>query len=222
MKKTTKAFIFLSSASFVIAGLGLAACSSSTTTIIDDAGGGGGDSTTGDGGGGGDSAMGNDTGMGNDSMVAADCKSATLHSVDAAAGPYCPFFGTAPGSNCPIGTLAAPAWCCKTSTGDGRCVNAAANPCMAMEVALECDDDTNCKDPLAPKCCGVGTVKQDPTCAGTTAYFASGFNSTKCQASCAAGELQMCTSPTECADAAAPTCIAFKARGGQFGACVAP
>ena len=50
MKKTTKAFIFLGSASFMIAGLGLAACSSTTTTIIDDGGTANKDGTTSDGG----------------------------------------------------------------------------------------------------------------------------------------------------------------------------
>ena len=220
MKKTTKAFIFLGGASLVVAGLGLAACSSTTTTIVDGGDAAGMDATTGGDGGGSDGGTGSDTGM-NDGMAAADCKAATLHGPKADAGPFCPFVGgVAPGANCAIGE-----YCCKASgLGNGTCVAAGAggaSPCAAMTTAIQCDDDVHCNAGTGgTTCCGTGTIKQDQACVGTTAYFASGFNSTKCSASCSAGDagsLRMCTDPSECT--APQVCTPFKARGGQFGAC---
>ena len=220
MKKTTKAFMFLGSASFVIAGLGLAACSSTTTTVVDGGDAAGGmDGTPGDGGGS-DGGTGSDTGM-NDAMAQGDCKPATLHPPKTDAGPFCPFVGgVAPGAECNIGE-----YCCKASgLGNGRCVAAGAggaNPCTTMETAIQCDDDVNCNGTNGGgTCCGTGTIKQDPACVGTQAYFGSGFNSTKCSAACGvgdAGALRMCSNPAECTSPL--VCTPFKARGGQFGAC---
>ena len=148
------------------------------------------------------------------------CTPATLQPMTAAQGPFCPYLaGAGPkGGNCAVDE-----YCCKPSGASrGACVAAGAggaNPCCADQTALQCEDDLQCnagKGGLV--CCGTGTVKQDPACTGTTAYFGSGFNSTKCSASCGPGTLHMCTQPTgECA--AGTTCTPFKSRGGQFGAC---
>ena len=213
MKNTTKAFIFASSLTVALGGLGLAACSSSPSAGVNPGTDSGSDSST-DGGGGGDSST--------DSMsldAQADCKPATLHVPAADAGVYCPFSqsGGTKGGYCAVGQF-----CCKPSKGlsAGVCTAAGtggASPCATTDLSLQCDDQTQCNAGNGgPACCGTGTLGQDPACVGTQAYYASGFKGTKCQATCGAGEMQMCEQPAQCE---AGTCTAFKAKGGQFGAC---
>ncbi|MEO6419149.1 MAG: hypothetical protein ABIP39_07070, partial [Polyangiaceae bacterium] len=159
-----------------------------------------------------------------DASGSSDCAPATLHPVNTATeGVFCPFAagGTVPGAFCGTGQF-----CCKPSLSPsvGVCTDpgpSGANPCTPVtDVSIQCDDSVQCNAGNGgTQCCGTGAVLQDPLCTGTGAYFGSAFSGTKCQSSCAPAQLQMCSHASgECGGGA--SCTPFKAKGGQFAACL--
>lgn len=126
---------------------------------------------------------------------------------------YCPFSATGGGKNdyCAAGSE----HCCEPkATGSVSKCQPSSQPCATG------DTDWRCQDPVADcpsgqKCCGIGTVvkNSDPKCAN----YATGFTGTKCATACGAGEVEMCTSDSECT--APEVCLPFGAKGAQVGAC---
>ncbi len=103
---------------------------------------------------------------------------------------YCPFGKTDAGSlYCKGGTT----HCCEPSMGTSTC-EPEATPCAQGDTDWVCDDPSDC--PAQMVCCAMATLVQtgNPMCGN----YATGFHSTHCAASCAQGEIQMCTSNGEC------------------------
>jgi hypothetical protein len=182
----------------------------------DDGGGGGPDTSTGDDGGGndagGDDASDSGTTDANDGAVPFDCgPPVTLHPAQPSTGPYCPFSGTDGGGNV---TCAFGQHCCESPVGAGP--SACNADCSAMPdggTDWQCQDSTNCG--AGQVCCAFTTgPAMDPGC---TWSFLHHFTGTVCAASCAAGQLQVCESPTACP--AGQTCVPTKAKGADFGTC---
>jgi hypothetical protein len=122
---------------------------------------------------------------------------------------YCPFGKTDAGSlYCTGGTT----HCCEPSMGTSTC-EPEATPCAQGDTDWVCDDPSDCGAQMV--CCAMATLVQtgNPMCGN----YATGFHATHCAASCAQGEIQMCTSNGECSNGM--TCIPFKAKGNQVGGC---
>ena len=126
---------------------------------------------------------------------------------------YCPFSGADGGKNdyCASGSE----HCCEPkATGSVSTCQPLSQPCDTGDTDWQCQDPVaDC--PTGQKCCGTGTVvkNSDPTCAN----YAQGFMGTHCAQSCDLGEVEMCTSDSECT--APKTCLPFGTKGAQVGAC---
>lgn len=166
------------------------------------------------GGGTGGSAGGGTGGSAGGSADAGQCKTpSTLHPPKAGdtATIYCPFSSTDGGKNdyCTPQTQ----HCCEGSgAGSTSSCVAAGTACATGDTDWQCEDPADC--PTGTVCCGTGTlvVNSDPMCAN----YASHFTGTNCAASCAAGEITMCTSDGECGG---KTCVPFETKGNQVGGC---
>jgi hypothetical protein len=140
-------------------------------------------------------------------------KISTLHPPNADAGTqtlYCPFSGVDGGSNDYCDT--ATEHCCEPKSGTASCT-AKATPCASGDTDWQCEDPSECGSGM--QCCGKGTMVKstDANCGN----YATGFTGTYCAASCAAGDIQMCTSDGECTSP--QTCLPFNTKGNQVGGC---
>jgi hypothetical protein len=219
MRIQTVAFIL--GGAFVVsaAGMSLAACSSSGTgnPSTGDDGGGTHDGTTGDtGNGNGDTGTGTDTGGGDDGGEGGCQGTApTFHPSDGGTGPYCPFSKTGDAGNI---TCAKGQHCCETAADAGT-------PSTCSDISSACpsaDTEWQCEDPLdctsGNVCCAITSGPgQDPGC---TWYFLHAFKGTVCRpadAGCAAGQIVVCESDSECPNG--QKCQNVKAKGASFGFC---
>ncbi len=161
-----------------------------------------------------DSSSPQDSGTPGDSGTA-DCGSfPTLHP-ESMPGVYCPFSGN------PSITCMAYQECCETPAGAGSpstCEMFGSTCPVANSITWECEDPIACMgNPGAagPVCCGQGSVQLDSNCGY---HYGSGFMGTVCAASCAAGEVTICETQSECPSGT--TCTPFKTKGLQIGACL--
>lgn len=135
---------------------------------------------------------------------------------------YCPFSKVGMGKDvyCNNESDAVPQKCCETppaANTPSTCVSVAAACPVAMSTPWECADPGDCGS--GKRCCGMGTFNANPSFP-TCDNFASKFKGTYCAASCAAGEITMCTSDAECASANAGTkCSTMSPKGNHVGAC---
>ena len=135
---------------------------------------------------------------------------------------YCPFSKVGMGKDvyCNNQSDAAPQKCCETppaANTPSTCVSAAAACPVAMSTPWECADPGDCGS--GKQCCGTGTFNANPSFP-TCDNFASKFKGTHCAATCAAGEITMCTSDAECTSANAGTkCSTMSPKGNHVGAC---
>ena len=135
---------------------------------------------------------------------------------------YCPFSKVGMGKDtyCNNQSDAAPQKCCETppaANTPSTCVSAAAACPVAMSTPWECADPGDCGS--GKQCCGMGTFNANPSFP-TCDNFASKFKGTYCAATCAAGEITMCTSDAECTSANAGTkCSTMSPKGNHVGAC---
>jgi Cys-rich repeat protein len=142
------------------------------------------------------------------------CKTpTTLHPPNADAGTqtlYCPFSGADGGKNDYCDT--AGEHCCEPKNGTSAC-KPKGTPCGATDTDWGCEDPADCGSGMT--CCGKGTLVQntDPNCANYT----TSFTGTYCAASCASGEITICTSNSQCPSG--QTCLPFAAKGNQVGGC---
>ena len=125
---------------------------------------------------------------------------------------YCPFSATGGGKNlyCTPGTQ----HCCEGLTsGDVSTCEAAATACPANWTDWVCQKDADCGGGM--QCCAAATVVKntDQSCAN----YASKFHATKCEATCATGEVHMCTADADCGSG--KTCLPFSTKGAQVGGC---
>ena len=199
-------------ASLALAGLG--ACSSSTASSSS------GDVTPTPEAGAKDVAV-TDTSQGDTSVVeqdaGAECGTAPkLFVPKPDGGIFCPFSATGAGGKniyCPETDQ-----CCENPMGSGvsTCVTKGmACPVMGATV-WECEDPSNCT--AGQKCCAhSGTAGTAVTVAtDTCGPYLSKFSGTKCAATCAAGELEVCEQQSECTMG---TCTAVKPKGNSIGVC---
>ena len=135
---------------------------------------------------------------------------------------YCPFSKVGMGKDvyCNNESDAVPQKCCETppaANTPSTCVSVAAACPVAMSTPWECADPGDCGS--GKRCCGMGTFNANPSFP-TCDNFASKFKGTYCAASCAAGEITMCTSDAECTSANAGTkCSTMSPKGNHVGAC---
>jgi hypothetical protein len=117
--------------------------------------------------------------------------------------------------------------CCETSAEAGvpsQCMAVDASTCPANSTTWGCDDPSEC--PSGNMCCAipyagktmVNILQEAPingqVCMGHYAQYMQG---TICAATCAAGQVQMCTANAECPSG--KTCVPFRKAGNQVGAC---
>ena len=143
-----------------------------------------------------------------------DCGTLPALHPETEAGAYCPF--TAAGSiHCLVGQV-----CCETPStvvNGSTCVTAGTACPVAGSLAWECDGPMDCAGSAAGAvCCAAGTVPLDPVCGF---HRGTGFTGTHCAATCAAGEVSICDSPTDVC-AAGTQCTPFKVAGVVLGTCL--
>ncbi len=177
------------------------------------AGGTAGSGTGGTGAGGTGGTAGSGTGGGGTGGDGGICKTpTTLHPPFADAGTktlYCPFSGTDGGKNDYCDSSSE--HCCEPQSGTAACT-AKATACANNDTDWQCEDPSDCGSGM--QCCGKGTLVKnpDPQCAN----YATGFTGTYCAATCASGEITICTADSQCGG---QTCLPFGAKGNQVGGC---
>jgi hypothetical protein len=135
---------------------------------------------------------------------------------------YCPFSGDGgAGGYCPVGTM-----CCETPAEAGvpsSCMPIDSGTCVANSTTWQCDDPTECGTGM--QCCAIpyqgktsvnilqDTPVNNQVCMGHYAQYMQG---TICASSCATGQVQICTSNSECSTG---NCVPFRKAGNQVGAC---
>ena len=140
----------------------------------------------------------------------ADCgKVPTLHPTDGGVGPFCPFLAGDGGRDCPTTQT-----CCHADNVAPETCAADPNTCAVPDggATFQCDTPLQCG--AGTTCCLHGTVQSDPVC---LTLFGSKIKGTFCEATCAAGSVQICAQQSDCP--AATTCTPFSTKGHQFGYC---
>jgi hypothetical protein len=145
-----------------------------------------------------------------------DCsKPAQLFPPKGDGGMFCPF-SAAPGGKDIYCTDTQT--CCETPSGSSpsTCVPGKTTTCpVSGSTAWECLDDVNCQG--GKVCCAYGT-DGGPVSVGTDTCgpYLSHFGGTRCETSCAAGELSVCEAQSECKTG---TCTAVKPKANDVGVC---
>ena len=125
---------------------------------------------------------------------------------------YCPFSATGGGKNlyCTPGTQ----HCCEGLTsGDVSTCEAAATACPANWTDWVCQKDADCGGGVRAARRRLWSKNTDQSCAN----YASKFHATQCEATCATGEVHMCTADADCGSG--KTCLPFSTKGAQVGGC---
>jgi len=167
------------------------------------------------------STSGNTTGT-TSATSSSSCANPPKLFVESAAGVYCPYSGADGGK---AQTCAAGEYCCEPSTGTAVCQPASASCATGSgsggNTKWECLEAIDCASNSGGKlCCGSGTLATQAACGTEPAYaYVTGFTGTTCASSCTA--FTVCEQNSDCSalTPSGQTCVATKAKGGDFGHC---
>lgn len=158
-----------------------------------------------------------DSGSTSPGDAGADCgKPAKLFPEPADGGMFCPFSGTNGGKDIYCGRTDT---CCqppKSANTASTCVSGKTTTCPTpSSTAWECEGPLDCAG--GQVCCAYGNGAPVALSTDTCGPYLSKFEGTKCEATCAAGELAVCSQASECPNG--KTCTAVKPKGNDIGVC---
>ena len=125
---------------------------------------------------------------------------------------YCPFSATGSAKNV-YGTPGSQHCCEGLTNADLSVCQPSSTACTSGWTDWVCQKDSDCGS--GQQCCAAATFVQNTNT--SCANYATGFHATKCETTCASGEIHMCTANSDCASG--KTCTPFSTKGAQVGAC---